>query len=133
MRSQAVDVENFRFNKGLIVKVNQDFIMAVETVVLLKQRKSKDYLDSAIIAEKLDFSLGSFQKVIQTLGRRGIIESKRGRLGGIRLRNRTITLLDLWTATCGGLDAIEPAVSQIKKPLKAFSNAMAKVIVCKKS
>ena len=113
------------------MKLNQDFTMAVETVQFLQKSKSNDYIKAAQIAGKLGFSFGYLQKVMQTLSMHGIVECKRGRIGGARLRKRKVTLLDLWTATCGALDAIDPPVSQIKKPLKAFSDAMSKAVICK--
>ena len=115
------------------MRLNQDFTMAVETVLFLKQRKSNDYIQAGLIAKALDFSVGYLQKVIQTLSRHGIVECKRGRIGGVRMRNRVVTLLDLWNVTCGELDLADPPVALLKKPLKVFADAMGKVIVCKKS
>ncbi len=119
--------------KEVIVRLNQDFTMAVETVLFLKQRKNNDYVQAGHIAEKLDFSVGYLQKVIQTLSRHGIVECKRGRIGGVRLRNKTVTLLDLWNVTCGELDYVDPPVKLLKKPLKAFATALSKVVVCPRS
>lgn len=113
------------------MKLNLDFTMAVETVQFLQKNKSDDYIQAEKIAEALDFSVGYLQKVIQTLGKHGIIESKRGRIGGAKLRKRKITLLDLWNVTCGQIDAVAPVVSELKKPLKAFSDALSKVVICK--
>ena len=115
------------------MRLNQDFTMAVETVLFLKQRKSDEYIQAGHIAETLEFSVGYLQKVIQTLSRHGIVECKRGRIGGVRLRNRVVTLLDLWNVTCGELDTVDPPVKLLKKPLKVFSDALSKVVVCKKS
>jgi DNA-binding IscR family transcriptional regulator len=67
---------------------------------------------------------------MQTLGKHGLIESKRGRIGGAKLRKRKITLLDIWNVTCGQIDTA-PAVPALKKPLKTFSDALSKVVVCK--
>jgi len=120
------------FGKEVKVRLNQDFTMAVDTVLFLKQRKSNDYIQAGAIAAKLDFSVGYLQKVIQTLSRHGIVECKRGRIGGVRLRNRVVTLLDLWNVTCGELDVVDPPVALLKKPLKVFSDALSKAIVCKK-
>lgn len=106
--------------------------MAVETVQFLKKRKSNDFIQAGEVAKQLDFSVGYLQKVIQTLSKHGLVECKRGRIGGVRLRKRTITLLDLWGVTCGELDTVSPAVPALKKPLKVFSDAMSKVIVVKK-
>ena len=64
------------------MKINQDFIMAVETILFLKKRKKDDYLQASEIAKSLDFSVGYLQKVIQMLSRQGIVECKRGRIGG---------------------------------------------------
>ena len=115
------------------MKLNQDLTMAVDTVVLLKQRKSRDYIQASEIAKSLGFSLGYLQKVIQSLSRHGIVECKRGRIGGVRLRTtRVVTLLDLWNVTCGQLDLADPPVAALKKPLKAFADAMGKVVICEK-
>ena len=111
------------------MKLNQDFAMAVETVQFLKKKKSNDYIQADKIAEKLDFSVGYLQKIIQALGRHGIVEAKRGRVGGVRLRKRKITLLDLWKVTCGTLDIASQDVALLEKPLRAFSAAMKKVVV----
>ncbi len=114
------------------MKLNQDFTMAVQTVQFLKRRRSNNYIQAGEIAKALDFSVGYLQKVIQTLSKHGIVECKRGRIGGVRLRPRVVTLLDLWNVTCGELDVADPPVAALKKPLKVFSDAMSKVIICKK-
>lgn len=113
------------------MKLNLDFTMAVETVQFLKKKKGKDYIRAEDIAEALDLSIGYLQKVMQTLSKHGLIESKRGRIGGARLRKRKITLLDIWTVTCGEIDVATPIVPALKKPLKAFADAMSKVVICK--
>ena len=112
------------------MKINQDFAMSVETVLYLKKRKNLDYIQASEIAKSLDFSVGYLQKVIQMLSKQGIVECKRGRIGGVRIRAKVITLLDLWQATCGGLDYRNPSLGLMKKPLKAFSDSMNKVVVC---
>jgi len=114
------------------VKLNQDFGMAVETIVFLKKRKSNDYIQAGKIAKTLKFSVGYLQKVIQALGKHGFVESKRGRIGGVRLRAKVITLLDLWKVTCGGLEFTDPPMPIMKKPLKAFSDSLNKIIVYEK-
>ena len=115
------------------MKLNQDLTMAVDTVLFLKQRRSRDYIQASEIAEAIGFSVGYLQKVIQSLSRHGIVESKRGRVGGVRLRTtRVVTLLDLWNVTCGELDLADPPVAALKKPLKAFAEAMGKVDICEK-
>ena len=113
------------------MKLNQDFTMAVETVQFLRERKSDDYINAEEIAEALDFSVGYLQKTMQMLGKHGILEGKRGRIGGVKLRKRKVTLLDLWNATCGEIDNAAPDVPALKKPLEAFSQAMKKVVICK--
>ncbi len=115
------------------MKLNQDFTMAVDTVVFLKGRTSNDYIQAGEVAKALNFSVGYLQKVIQTLGKHGIVECKRGRIGGVRIRNRVVTLLDLWNVTCGEMDIAHPPVAALKKPLKTFADAMSKVIICKKT
>jgi len=112
--------------------LNQDFIMAVQTAQFLNRKKGNDFVQAQKIAEKCDFSLGYLHKVIQTLSRHGIIEAKRGRVGGVRLRNKTVTMLDLWRVTLGGIDAANSSVVPLRKPLKAFSDALSKVVICKK-
>jgi DNA-binding IscR family transcriptional regulator len=114
------------------VKLNQDFGMAVETVVFLGERKTADYIQAAEIARVLKFSVGYLQKVIQTLSKHGVVECKRGRVGGVRIRAKFITLLDLWNITCGELDFADPQLAVMKKPLKAFADAMSKVVVHKR-
>jgi len=115
--------------KEVIVKINQDFTMSVETILFLKQRKNSDYLQASEIAKALNFSVGYLQKVIQMLSRQGIVECKRGRIGGVRIRARMVTLLDLWKATCGDLDSADPGLAVMKGPLKAFSDSMRKVVL----
>ena len=112
------------------MKLNLDFTMAVETIQFLQKRKSNDHIQAEKVAKELGYSVGYLQKVIQTLGKHGLVESKRGRIGGMRLRKRKITLLDIWNVTCGQIDA-EPAIPELKKPLKAFADALKKVVVCK--
>ena len=111
--------------------LNQDFTMAVETIQFLKKRKSNDFIQAENVAGKLGYSIGYLQKVIQVLGKHGLVESKRGRIGGMRLRKRKITLLDIWNVTCGQIDTVSPTVPALKQPLKAFSDALSKVVICK--
>jgi DNA-binding IscR family transcriptional regulator len=113
------------------MKLNQDFTMAVETVQFLRERKSENYIRAEDIAETLGFSMGYLQKTVVMLGKHGILEGKRGRIGGVKLRKRKVTLLDLWNATCGEIDNAAPDVPVLKKPLKAFSDAMKEVVICK--
>ena len=115
--------------KEVIVKINQDFTMSVETILFLKQRKNSDYLQASEIAKALNFSVGYLQKVIQMLSRQGIVECKRGRIGGVRIRARMVTLLDLWKATCGDLDSANPGLDVMKKPLKAFADSMSRIVL----
>jgi len=114
------------------VKINQDFAMSVQTILFLKKRKTTDYLQAGEIAKTLDFSVGYLQKVIQTLSKHGIVECKRGRIGGVRIRAKLITVLDLWKATCGDFDFADPSLAVMKKPLKAFADSMSKVVVYEK-
>ena len=113
------------------MKLNYDFTMAVETVQFLKKNKSDGYIRAERVAEALDFSLGYLQKTMQTLSKHGLIECKRGRIGGARLRKRKVTLLDLWNVTCGRIDTAALAIPELKKPLKVFADALSKVVVCK--
>lgn len=114
------------------MKLNQDFGMAVETILYLKKRKGNDFVQAEKIAAALKFSAGYLQKVIQSLGRYGIVECKRGRIGGVKLKAKVITLLDLWNVACGGFDLGDPTLTIMEKPLKAFSDAMSKVVIYKK-
>lgn len=114
------------------MKLNQDFGMSVETILFLKDRKATDFVQAKEIAKGLNYSLGYLQKVVQTLGKYGIVECKRGRVGGVRLRANVITLLDLWKAACGDLTFTDPPVAVMGKPLKAFRDSMSKVIIYKK-
>jgi DNA-binding IscR family transcriptional regulator len=115
--------------KEVLVKINQDFTMSVETILYLKQRKNTDYLQASEIAKALNFSVGYLQKVIQMLSRQGIVECKRGRIGGVRIRARMVTLLDLWKATCGELDFADPSLAIMKRPLKAFADSMSRIVL----
>jgi DNA-binding IscR family transcriptional regulator len=127
--SYAVRTEQSNERKEVVVKINQDFTMSVETILYLKQRKNSDYLQASEIAKALNFSVGYLQKVIQMLSRQGIVECKRGRIGGVRIRARTVTLLDLWKATCGNLDSVDTALDVMKKPLKAFADSMSRIVL----
>lgn len=111
------------------MKLNQDFAMSIETILFLKDRKSTDYVQTQQIAEALDYSVGYLQKVVQTLSRHGIVDCKRGRIGGVRLTANTITLYDLWKASCGDLDLANPTLAVMEKPLRAFRDAMSKVVI----
>lgn len=111
------------------MRLNQDFVMAVETILYLKKRKRTGYIQSAEIAKALNFSIGYQQKVVQTLGRHGILECKRGRIGGVRMMGNAVTLRDVWQATSGGLDSTNPPVAVMEKPLRAFRDAMSKVAI----
>lgn len=118
--------------KEVIVKINQDFTMSVETILFLKQRKDSDYLQASEIAKALNFSVGYLQKVIQMPSRQGIVECKRGRIGGVRIRAGMVTLLDLWKATCGDLDSANPGMAVMKSPLKAFADSMSGIVLYSK-
>ncbi len=115
------------------MKINLDFGMSVKTILFLKKRRNTDYVQAGQIAKALDFSVGYLQKVIQMLSKHGVVECKRGRIGGVRIRAKTITLLDLWKATCGNLDLSDPALALMKKPLKAFSDSMSKTVIYRKN
>jgi len=115
------------------VKINQDFAMAVRTIGYFRDHKGGEYVQAGQIAKALGFSVGYLQKVIQSLGRRGIVECKRGRIGGVRMRAGTVTLLDMWNVTCGELDIDNPPVAEMRKPLKTFADAMDKVVIYKKT
>jgi len=106
--------------------------MSVETILFLKDRKTADFIQAKEIAKALNYSLGYLQKVVQTLGKYGLVECKRGRIGGVRLRAKVITLLDLWKATCGDLTFTDPPVAAMEKPLKAFRDSLSKVVIYKK-
>ena len=113
------------------MKINQDFGMAIQTIHFLKEQNKNDYIQAGEIAQSLKFSVGYLQKVIQMLSRHGILDCKRGRIGGVRLRAKVISLLDLWQATCGKLDFEDPPIAVMKKPIKAFADSMSKVIIYK--
>ena len=114
------------------MKLNHDFAMSIETIRYLKDRKTNDFIQAKEIAKALNFSVGYLQKVLQTLSRHGIVECKRGRIGGVRIRAKVVRLLDLWKATCGGLEFIDPPLVVMEKPLKDFSDSLSKVILYKK-
>ena len=113
------------------MKINQDFGMSIQTILFLKNKKSTDYIQAGKISKELNFSIGYLQKVIQMLSKHGILDCKRGRIGGVRIRAKVISLLDLWQATCGNLDYDDPPIAVMKKPLKAFADSMSKVIIYK--
>jgi DNA-binding IscR family transcriptional regulator len=113
------------------MKLNYDFFMAVETIEFLKKNKSNDYIQAEKIAKALDYPLSYQQKIMLILSKHGIVESKRGRVGGARLRKKEVTLLDIWTMTVGVIDTATPVVPELKAPLKAFSEALKKVVICK--
>ena len=115
------------------MKINQDFGMSVRTILFLKDRNTSEFLQAAEIAKTLNFSVGYLQKVVQSLSKHGIVECKRGRVGGVRLRAKVITLLDIWNATCGELNIIEPSLSVMKKPLKAFADSMSDAVIYSKA
>lgn len=115
------------------MKINLDFGMSVKTILFLKKRKNNDYVQAGQIAKALDFSVGYLQKVIQMLSKHGVVECKRGRIGGVRIRAKTITLLDLWNATCGSLDISDPALTLMKKPIRAFADSLNKTVIYSKN
>ena len=59
--------------------------------------------------------MGYLQKVLQTLSKFGIVQSKRGRIGGVRLGRKKVTLLDLWSVSCGEIDTVNSPVPALKK------------------
>ena len=107
--------------------------MAVATVDFLKAKNTSEYIQAGEIAKALNYSVGYLQKVIQMLNKHGLLECKRGRVGGVRLSGKTITLFDLWTITCGETEFADPSIIILKKPLKVFFDAMSKIVVYKKS
>ncbi|UCG46238.1 MAG: Rrf2 family transcriptional regulator [Phycisphaerales bacterium] len=111
------------------MRLNLDFIMAVRAVQFLQKRKTNDYVQAEEIAGELGFCTGYLQRVMQTLSKHGMVESKRGITGGTRLGKKKITLLDLWTFTCGRIDLADPPVPELKKPMKALADAMSKVVM----
>ncbi len=115
------------------MKINQDFGMAIAAVNFLKTKNTAEYIQAAEIAKALNFSVGYLQKVIQMLNKHGLLECKRGRVGGVRLSAKVITLLELWNITCGETEFNDPSMAIMKKPLKAFYDAMAKIVVYKKT
>ena len=115
----------------MALKINQDFGMAIAAVNFLKDKNTTDYIQAGEIAKHLNFSVGYLQKVIQMLNKHGLLECKRGRIGGVRLSADSITLLDLWNITCGEAELNDPNLEVMKKPLKAFFDSMAKIVVYK--
>jgi DNA-binding IscR family transcriptional regulator len=114
------------------MKLNHDFAMSVETILYLKDRETNDFIQAKEIAKALNFSVGYLQKVMQTLSRHGILECKRGRIGGARIRAKVVTLLDLWQATSGGLEFTSPPLAVMEKPLKAFRDTLSKIVICRR-
>ena len=112
------------------MKLNMDFVMAVEMLQFLQKRNSRDYIQAEKIAEELNFSTGYLQKVIQLLSKHGTVETKRGRIGGIRLGRGKVTLLDVWNMACGPMDTGDVAITHMNRPVKAFETAMKKIVVC---
>jgi DNA-binding IscR family transcriptional regulator len=116
----------------MALKLNQDFGMAIATIDFLKEKKSSSYIQAREIAKKLNFSVGYLQKVIQMLNKHGVLECKRGRIGGVRLIAEDITLLDLWNITCGEAELMDASMKIMEKPLKAFFDSMSKIFIYKK-
>jgi DNA-binding IscR family transcriptional regulator len=116
----------------MALKMNQDFGMAIAAVNFLKEKNTNSYIQAGEIAKSLGFCVGYLQKVIQMLNKHGLLECKRGRVGGVRLNSKTITLLDLWNITCGETEFEDPSLAIMEKPLKAFFSSMKKVIIYKK-
>jgi DNA-binding IscR family transcriptional regulator len=114
------------------LKINQDFGMAIAAIDFLKDKNTSEYIQAGEIAKALNFSVGYLQKVIQMLNKHGLLECKRGRVGGVRLSAKTITLLDLWNITCGQTEFADPSLAIMEKPLKAFFTSMGKIVVYKK-
>jgi len=106
--------------------------MAVDTILYLKEKRPTDYIRTEEIARSLNYSLGYLQKVIQTLGKYGTLDCKRGRIGGVRIRAKMVTVLDLWEITCGSLDSTDPPLDVMEKPVKAFRDALKKAIIYKR-
>ena len=117
----------------MALKMNQDFGMAISTINYLKEQNTTEYIQAGEIAKSLGFSVGYLQKVIQMLNKHGLLECKRGRVGGVRLNAKVITLLDLWNITCGETEFADPTLDVMKKPFDAFLKAMGKVVMYKKS
>ena len=67
------------------------------------------------------------------LNKNGIFECKRGREGGVRLSADVVTLLELWTITCGDPELVGPELEILEKPIKAFTDSMSKIIVYKRT
>ena len=114
------------------MKINQDFGMAIAAINFLKTQNASDYIQAGEIAKALNFSVGYLQKVIQMLNKHGLLECKRGRIGGVKLSGKTITLLDLWNITCGETEFNDPLMELMKKPLNAFFSSMKTIVVYKK-
>lgn len=107
--------------------------MSVRTILFLGDRNTSEFIQAAEIAKALNFSVGYLQKVVQNLSKYGIVECKRGRVGGIRLRAKVITLLDIWKATCGELNIVDSYLPMMKKPLKAFADSMSEAVIYRKA
>ncbi|MBN1974622.1 MAG: Rrf2 family transcriptional regulator [Sedimentisphaerales bacterium] len=117
----------------MALKINQDFGMAISAINFLKDKNTSQYIQASEIAKHLQFSVGYLQKVIQMLNKHGLLECKRGRIGGVRLCANVITLLDLWNITCGESELADPSLTILKKPLKDFFDSMSKIVVYKKT
>ncbi len=117
----------------MALKLNQDFGMAIATIDFLKNKNTSNYIQAREIAKKLKFSVGYLQKVIQMLNKHGVLDCKRGRIGGVRLIANTVTLLDLWNITCGEAELVDKSMKVMEKPLKAFFDSMSKIVVYKKT
>ena len=53
--------------------------MSVQTIFFLKERNTFEFLQAGEIAKALNFSVGYLQKVVQTLGKYGIVECNTGK------------------------------------------------------
>ncbi len=70
---------------------------ALKALAFLRQSKSKNFVSVDELAEKLDIPRQYLAKIMKTLAIKGVVISKKGPHGGIKLKDdkRKRTLLDL--------------------------------------
>jgi len=86
------------------LKISEAASLALHTMVLLAAEKKKN-LATRDIAARLRVSEAHLAKVLQRLGRAGLVRSRRGPGGGFTLGRdaKSITLLDVYEVTEGPL------------------------------
>jgi Rrf2 family protein len=102
------------------LRISEATSLAIHTMALLAKEPEAEP-SSREISETLHVSLAHLQKVLQRLGRSGLVRSARGRSGGFRLARpaETIRLREVYESIEGPLDLnsclLDPAVCAGRK------------------